>query len=71
MRCPVNHFGTYFLFWSRDLWKIDDCLDLGGRWNHEKKICEYEILDPEKITGKRIAVFIFEDLENVENSQRL
>ena len=22
--------------------KIDDCLDAGGRWNHETELCEYE-----------------------------
>ncbi|MBY0413459.1 MAG: hypothetical protein K2Q18_04810 [Bdellovibrionales bacterium] len=26
-----------------DFWRIDSCLDSGGKWNAEKKICETEL----------------------------
>jgi hypothetical protein len=28
--------------WFKGQLKIDSCLDLGGRWNYEKKECEHE-----------------------------
>lgn len=27
---------------GKDFWSIDDCLDRGGRWNYETRVCEYE-----------------------------
>ena len=27
--------------WFRKQLAIDSCLDSGGRWNYEKKVCEY------------------------------
>lgn len=28
--------------WAWDFWPIDACLDKGGRWNYEVRVCEYE-----------------------------
>jgi hypothetical protein len=31
-----------FSMWLKGQLKIDSCLDLGGRWDYEKKECERE-----------------------------
>ena len=36
-------FLSVFLFISGcDYLEVDKCLDRGGRWNYEKKVCELE-----------------------------
>ena len=25
-----------------DFWNVDKCLDNGGKWNYEQKVCEFE-----------------------------
>lgn len=37
-------FGILIVFeiWLWDFLRIDTCLDLGGRWNRQLSICEYE-----------------------------
>ena len=46
------------LFFSGcEFWKVDKCLDGGGRWNYEKEVCEFEDnVQPENegISGKNI-----------------
>ena len=33
-----------FMYLKRQV-EIDKCLDNGGRWNYEKKVCEYNEMD--------------------------
>ena len=36
-------FASVLLFLSGcDYLEVDKCLDRGGRWNYEKKVCEFE-----------------------------
>ena len=41
-----NFLYMCFLFvgheFNPDFFKIDSCLDNGGKWNYDNKICEYE-----------------------------
>ena len=32
--------GCFVIFFMQDFIAIDECLDSGGRWNYQTKICE-------------------------------
>jgi hypothetical protein len=36
----VLALAAAFAFWLRHELRVDDCLDLGGRWNSETSVCE-------------------------------